>query len=259
MSDKEFNVSKAEIYEAIEELEATDDLEDTEDAEPCEDSEPYDDSEAYEESEGTEDREPATEVMPKAAKDPSKSVIAALFDYVEILVFSLCAVLIIFSAFARLCRVSGDSMNTTLTNGETLITTNFNYTPEQGDIIVFHMTSDTYVRFNEPIVKRVIATEGQTVMIDYKTGIITVDGVQFEDETAYLDSRYYNPIYYRDYIDGFDIKTGVFEVTVPEGHLFVLGDNRNNSSDSRFNAVGFVDERRVLGKVVMRLSPFTLY
>lgn len=253
MSDKEFNVSNEEINDA------SVNLEDTEDSEFHDDSEAYEESETYEDSELAEGIEPAAEIIQKAAKDPSKSVIAALFDYVEILVFSLCAVLIIFSAFARLCRVSGDSMNTTLTNGETLITTNFNYTPAQGDIIVFHMTSDIYPRFNEPIVKRVIATEGQTVMIDYKTGIITVDGVQFEDETAYLDSGYYSPIYYRDYIDGFDINTGIFKVTVPEGHLFVLGDNRNNSSDSRFNAVGFVDERRVLGKVVMRLSPFTVY
>lgn len=121
------------------------------------------------------------------------SLASSIFDYIEILVFSLCAVLVIFSLFARLCRVSGDSMNNTLYNGQLLITSNFNYTPAQGDIIVFHMTADdpAYSRFNEAIVKRVIATEGQTVRIDYKTGKVTVNGVVLPEEYAYLEGRQY--------------------------------------------------------------------
>jgi signal peptidase I len=117
------------------------------------------------------------------------------------------------------------------------------------------MTSDVVQRYNEPIIKRVIATGGQTVKIDYNLGKVYVDDVELqEDYVRLINDRYLLPPNYN-----FDRQTNIFEATVPEGHLFVMGDNRNESADSRQSQIGFVDERRVLGKVILRLSPFTVY
>ena len=203
---------------------------------------------------------PETTEAPAPEKDKKESVVSMLFDYLEILVFSVCAVLIVFTVFCRLCRVDGSSMRNTLFNGENLITTNL-VKPEVGDIIVFHQTSERYPNLNEPLVKRIIATEGQTVRIDYINGEVYVDG-QLLDEPymSLLNAQGYEtdrwtqaPGY------NFDYATGIFEATVPEGCYFVMGDNRNNSLDSRSREVSFVDARRVLGKVIIRTKPWTVY
>ncbi len=173
---------------------------------------------------------------------PKRKLISVLYDYVEIFAASVIAVILIFSFSVRLCRVDGGSMNQTLNNGERLIVSDMFYTPKQGDIIVFHLVNDYY---QEPLVKRVIATEGQTVEIDFEKKTIKVDGVLYKDEHAYLDIGHYK-------------SQGIFSATVPEGKVFVLGDNRNNSSDSRSIKVGFVDVDCILGKAVLRLSPFTI-
>ncbi len=212
----------------------------------------------------SQENEPADiseNVEPAVSEKKKKEPFAAVFlEYLEILVLSICAVLIIFTFGARLCRVNGDSMNKTLLHGEMLLTTNLTKV-EPGDIIVFHQTSDTVDQFNEPLVKRVIATEGQTVKINYWTYEIFVDGVLLEEDyVAFLNQNGKEigmmfPVHDHHY----DASTRIFEATVPEGCLFVMGDNRNNSADSRYSAIGFVDERRVLGKVFCRLKPFTTF
>ena len=112
------------------------------------------------------------------------------------------------------------------------------------------------------LVKRVIATGGQTVNIDFQNNTITVDGEIYKDEHAVLKNssdmivdRYLNlrPNW------NYDVQNDTMTVTVPEGHLFVLGDNRNFSRDSRDSSIMFVDQRCVLGKVILRLSPFTVF
>jgi len=137
-----------------------------------------------------------------------------------------------------------------------LVISDLFYTPKQGDIVVFHQTSDTYERFNEPIVKRVIATGGQYVKIDYTAGRVYVS-----DDDVFTDNELLDESGYA-YISGGVWKNAGHEpevFAVPEGHLFVMGDNRNNSSDSRSVAIGCVDERRVLGRVLIRLTPFSAF
>lgn len=203
------------------------------------------------------DGDAATEPSVEEQKEPFVSV---LFDYVEILAFSVCAVLLLFTLFFRLCQVSGPSMNNTLENGEMLITANL-AKPEAGDIIVFHMTNSSEGAYNKPLVKRIIATEGQTVRIDYATATVSVDGVTIDEDYAALLGSNGTDVGFMTLMPNhhFDIQTGVFEMTVPEGQLFVMGDNRNHSADSRVSAIGCIDERQVLGKVICRLSPFTTF
>ena len=185
------------------------------------------------------------------------AVLSSIYDLAEIFALSIIAVIVIFSFCVRLCVVDGHSMETTLSHGERIIAQDLFYTPKQGDIVVFHLVNDTFKR---PLVKRVIATEGQTVEIDYDAKTIFVDGVRYPDDHAYFEG------------DTFDIRTDLdpkytysyggktfFRATVPEGMIFVLGDNRNNSTDSRSVHIGFVDVDCVLGKAILRLDPFTIF
>ncbi len=205
----------------------------------------------------TETQHTAVQNQPE---QPKESFISMIFDYLEILVFSVCAVLLLFTLCGRLCKVDGSSMRNTLFHEEMLITTSLS-APEAGDIIVFHQTSERYPNLNEPLVKRIIATEGQTVRIDYVKGEVYVDGELLDEPYAALLDRQGNDIGRWTQAPGysFNYTTGIFEATVPEGCYFVMGDNRNNSLDSRSAEVGFVDTRRVLGKAVVRLKPWTVF
>lgn len=184
-------------------------------------------------------------------KEEKNSVAREIFDIFEILVVAACVVLTLYSFVSRLCVVSGGSMDQTLANGQMLVVSNINYTPKQGDIIVFHQTSGDQPGLNEPVVKRVIATEGQRVDIDFDTWTVTVadrDGsVRVLDESEYLYLK-----------EGYTVLTSDWEypIEIPEGYLFVMGDNRNHSTDSRSRWIGLVDERRVIGKAIFRVTPF---
>ena len=207
-------------------------------------------------AEGEETEGEETEVEETEVKSKFASIVSAIYDYAEIFAISIVAVIFLFSFGIRLCRVDGSSMNQTLKNDEPLIAANFFYTPKQGDIVVFHLVNNSY---HEPLVKRVIALEGQTVEIDMTNNQITVDGKVYADEHAYLSGGAYEMRY--EFDKQYIFKDGertVFRATVPEGKIFVLGDNRNGSSDSLSVRVGFVDKRSVLGRAVLRLSPFAI-
>ena len=216
-------------------------------------------------SEPIQNPEDVTPIPPDQAESESpekkESPAAFLFDFLEILVFAVCAALLLYTLFFRICRVDGNSMQRTLQDGQQLIVSNLPKI-EAGDIIVFYQTSEISHQFNEALVKRVIATEHQTVRIDYNEGKVYVDNVLLNEPYVSLLTHYgqdTNQWTSPPNVPGFNYETRVFEVTVPEGCYFVMGDNRNNSADSRDVHVGFVDARRVLGKVVLRVRPWTTY
>ena len=188
----------------------------------------------------------------KPPEAPSARLARELYEYAEMFVYAAMAVLLLFSFGIRLCTVRGESMEQTLYDGEQLLVSNILYEPQQGDILIFHQTSDIYDRFNEPIVKRVIATEGQWVDVDRGAQTVTIYDENFENPQILDESAY-------RYLDSGNWLISLamsFPVQVPEGHVFVMGDNRNNSSDSSTSdVIGFVDERRILGRVVQRLIP----
>ena len=203
-------------------------------------------------------------------KNKAGSLASNFFDYLEIFVLSITMVLILFSFCARLCRVDGESMKNTFDDGQPLIITNLFYTPDNGDVVVFHQTE----KYQKPLVKRVIATGGQKVVLSFseKSLLITDKNgnkVNFSDEFATYYNRdktdfgdqyeWHNNLYSIDnpLNADYDEENDTYTFVVPEGMLFVMGDNRNHSADSR--SIGFIDERTVLGKVIVRLKPFTIY
>lgn len=187
----------------------------------------------------------ASEILNKNL--PKKtSVVSSVIDYAEIFVFAICVVILIFSFVFRLCIVVGPSMENTLFEKELLIVSDIGYEPQRGDIVVFHQTG----YLNEPVVKRVIAVGGETIDIDFYTWTVTITD---KDGTTFV---YEEPYMYLDESVARVTSAYDFPYYVPEGSLFVMGDNRNHSSDSRGTLIGLVDERRLLGKVILRVTPF---
>ena len=184
-----------------------------------------------------------------------------LFDFIELFVFTLAAVFIITSFFFRYSIVDGGSMQNTLQDDEALILRSIFYTPECGDVVV---VQDKSTVLKDPIVKRVIALGGQTVR--FTRDAVYVDGVKLDEPYVYTGD-YDNPfggediyrysVYPSDALLPIvtDREDGVFyEITVPEGEIFVMGDHRNLSKDSR--DIGTIHEDAVIGKVVLRFLPF---
>ena len=163
------------------------------------------------------------------------------YEWIQCVVIALICCVLIFVFIARVIDVVGNSMVPTLEWGDKVIITRLAGSYDNGDIVV--LRKDTFRE--EPIVKRIIATEGQTIDIDFEAGVVYVDGVA-------LDEPYVNELTY-------DQEDFVGPVDVPEGFVFVMGDNRNMSSDSRKAAISCVDERYILGKVVFRIWPLNKF
>jgi signal peptidase I len=162
--------------------------------------------------------------------------------YLHDLVYLLMGLMIVFLVMFRLIVVSGDSMYSTLVDGDYLLLLSnvFYQEPAHGDIIVI---SKQNFDNGAPIVKRVIASEGQIVDIDFERGIVYVDGLPLEEDYINSPTTVYEGVN--------------FPVIVEEGCFFVLGDNRGVSKDSRSPEIGFVDRREILGKAIFLLLPGT--
>ena len=163
-----------------------------------------------------------------------------LYEWVQALVCSVLVVVLVFTFCIRLIGVDGHSMVPTLQDGDRLLVTTSLLSGEYkyGDIVIIQKGA---FAGGEPIVKRVIATGGQTVAIDFETGAVYVDG-------ALLEEDYINELTF--------VEEGTeFPLTVPEGSIFVMGDNRNHSSDSRDASLGTVDTRYVIGRAVFLAFP----
>ena len=163
-----------------------------------------------------------------------------LYEWVQSLVGSVLIVVAIFTFVIRMMGVDGHSMLNTLQHGDRLLVVNslLYHDYKYGDIVILRKNG---VFDDDPIVKRVIAVEGQTVDIDFTEGIVYVDGEVLEE--AYIRE----PTYVAEGTE--------FPLTVPEGSIFVMGDNRNGSSDSRDYRLGTVDTRYVIGKAAFLIYP----
>lgn len=175
---------------------------------------------------------------PQKAEEPVGRFSSGLFEWGEALIFSLLLVVIVFTFFFRLIGVSGSSMVPTLHDRDIMVVSNLGYTPARGDVVVLNKKS-----FDAgPIVKRIIAVGGDSVDINFASGDVYVNG-------ELMDEPYINePTWTEEGVS--------FPATVPEGSVFVMGDNRNGSTDSRDTRVGMVDERYIIGHVLAVAFPF---
>ena len=167
------------------------------------------------------------------------SVASTVFDWLGSLFSALVVVLLVMTFFFRIIDVDGRSMEPTLIDTDKVVITNLFYTPHNGDIVIIsHATN-----YSKPLVKRVIATAGQEVRIDYANNAVYVDGKQ-------LDEPYIQGIT----VQG-DIPESELNGIVPEGKVFVMGDNRTVSLDSRYREVGYIDVDAIIGKAQLDIIP----
>lgn len=174
----------------------------------------------------------------KKASNENTTKRGNVYEWIQCIIMALIVCVVVFVFFVRLVDVVGSSMYPTLENGDKMIVTDVFYKPKYGDIVVFQ--KDEYADY--ALVKRVIATEGQTVEIDFDRHIVYVDGKKLDE--PYIAEPTANKIDF----------TGI--QVVPEGCVFVMGDNRNDSTDSRDERIGMVDTRDIIGKVVYVAFPF---
>ena len=172
------------------------------------------------------------------SENEAENVGMDIFDWLSSIIIAFIFGILILVFVGRQISVEGNSMRQTLYYHDRVIVSNLLYTPSNGDIIIFYAPHE---RFDAPLVKRVIAVAGQTIDICSQTGDVTVDGVVVDEP----------------YI--FDMTTALIHFSgpmyIPEGYVFVLGDNRERTTDSRHDEVGLVDTRYVIGRVHFLLLP----
>ena len=172
----------------------------------------------------------------------ARQLLGAVLDWAEVVVGSVFTVLLVFTFVFNRIQVEGSSMENTLFDGDEIVIMGLFYEPEQGDVVICNSKA-----LDKLIVKRVIALGGQTVTVDYIAGTVSVDGAVLGEPymkyNALNDTGNYDMAYY-------DAEREVYEYEVPDGYVFVMGDNRDHSTDSR--AFGAVAEEDIIGKAVFR-------
>lgn len=179
------------------------------------------------------------------------SGLLSFYEWIETFLLALCCVILIFTFAVKFVTVSGSSMENTLHNGDRLLITSILYEPKAGDIVVVDVTHNEKAdAASSPYIKRIIATEGQTVDIDPNTWTVYVNGVAIEE--PYVNP--YNTVgSYYPYPSPMISGDTVYPHTVSKDCVFVMGDNRNGSTDSR--KIGEIHKNNIIGKVILRLTP----
>ena len=172
----------------------------------------------------------------KSERTLREKLIISFYENFSMFAVGVVAVMLIFSFGFRVSGIEGTSMLPTLEDGDRVVLTAFDGKPERGQVVIITQPN----AFGKPVVKRIIATENQTVHIDFTEGRVFVDGEEL-----------YEPYINNLTIVGDDVN---FPVTVPEGHVFVLGDNRQGSTDSRSTKIGFINENYIMGVVKYRFA-----
>ena len=188
----------------------------------------------------TKKTEPEKENSKEEALSKDQQMRLDLYDWIQSLMVALVICITIFIFAIRVVDVSGSSMWPTLLDGDKMLVSNLFFTPQRGDIVVFK--TDNYDP-EKALVRRVIGTEGQEVSIDFERGVVYIDGSPIEED--YIAELTKTKL---DFIG---------PQTVPEGCLFVMGDNRNASTDSRKKEIGMVDTRMILGRAYYVIFPLS--
>lgn len=175
------------------------------------------------------------------AKSDRYASVRELYDWIYCLLFALIVCVILFAFVFHVIDVVGSSMVPTLHNGDKMLVSGLFYKPKAGDVVVFKKNEYDP---NKALVKRVIATEGQEINMDFANGIVYIDGEAIAE--PYINELTYNKL---DFIG---------PKTVPEGCVFVMGDNRNASVDSRKNEIGMLDTRLILGRSYAVIYPLSV-
>lgn len=171
-------------------------------------------------------------------ENPASKFSASCFDWLESIVQALVLVVVIMAFIFRPITVKGTSMLNTLYDADKVIVLKCGYVPKDGDVVVIR----PFNTLDKPIIKRVIATEGQTLSIDFSDGSVYVDGKKINE--PYIKERMWRR------------GDGQIPSVVPKGCSFVMGDNRNNSADSRFKEIGVIPNEQIMGKAVFVFYPF---
>jgi signal peptidase I len=190
--------------------------------------------------EETADDEEDDESGGKFETAPADGFAAGLYDWIRCIIFAVAIVVVCLVFIFRLVDVEGTSMNDTLSTNDKVIVTNMLYVPHNNDIVVISHGAE----YKKPIIKRVIATEGQSVKLDYENDKIIVDGIELDE--PYIKGTTFSG----------NVGDNVIPDVIPEGKIFVMGDNRRVSLDSRSTQIGLIDRKDVIGKAQFVAFPF---
>ena len=175
---------------------------------------------------------------PQATEAPASKAWMFFYEWIDSVMGAIIIIFILFTFLFRAVGVDGKSMMPTLQNGDWLAISGINFEPHRGDIVVVTQPNEVH----EPLIKRIIAVGGETIDINFVTHEVKINGETIDEPYIAEPTR-----------RSFDVE---FPLAIPEGFVFVMGDNRNNSTDSRASGVGLIDKRYILGKTLFRFFPF---